>query len=84
MHTVVEAYSKWLHANKAAVYGVESVVSNITWFLPERFSTSELPAELANSISGLFSVLNEHLLSDAGPTPLQLLLSCVHQVLFSS
>jgi hypothetical protein len=77
------SYTRFLRTNSAAVSFVEVLISNVTWLLPKRFSASEVPAEVANSVSGLFSVLNDSLLADTAPTPLQLLLSCVHQVQLS-
>lgn len=76
----VSAYTRWLQDHKTAVYGLEALVSNVTWLIPERFSASEIPAETLNSLSGLFSLVNEHLLGDLAAQPLQLLLACVQQV----
>ena len=79
MHAI-EAYRNWLRGHRGLASALESVVSNAQWLLPARFAASELPAEVANSASGLFGVLNDFLLSNEQATALQLLLSCMHQV----
>lgn len=77
----LDRYKAFLTKHQAGVQAAEGLLSNVTWLLPERFTTSEIPAELINSLSGLWSIINEHLLlRGARPSPAQLLLQCIHQV----
>ena len=77
---LVSGYTHLLRSHTTAVSSIEALVAGITWLVPERFSGSEVPAELANSASGLLSVLNEHLLAPDGCPPEQLLLASIQQV----
>lgn len=76
----LQAYRRFLERNSTAVASLEALISNVTWLLPERFSASETPAEALNSVSGLFSVFNEHLLRKGPERREQLLLACLYQV----
>ena len=76
----LQAYRHFLQKHSTAVASFESLISSATWLLPERFSASETPAEALNSLSGLFSVFNEHLLRKTPESREQLLLACLYQV----
>jgi hypothetical protein len=73
-------YRRFLLQHSQIVTALEALIPSITWCLPERFSTSEIPAEVLNTISGLISVFNEHVLCEFKPSTPHLLLTCIHQV----
>eukprot|EP00252_Welwitschia_mirabilis_P018594 TRINITY_DN4128_c0_g1_i1.p1 TRINITY_DN4128_c0_g1~~TRINITY_DN4128_c0_g1_i1.p1 ORF type:complete len:377 (-),score=38.97 TRINITY_DN4128_c0_g1_i1:141-1271(-) len=57
----MEAYKQWVRANRQFVSSIENLAQAMTWFLPERFSASEIGAEAVSSLVGLISLINQHI-----------------------
>ncbi|XP_057979834.1 peroxisome biogenesis protein 16 isoform X2 [Malania oleifera] len=66
----MEAYKRWVRANKDYVHSLESLANGLTWFLPERFSESEIGPEAVTTILGIITAINEHII-DTTPTWIQ-------------
>ncbi|KAJ4955600.1 hypothetical protein NE237_012383 [Protea cynaroides] len=63
----MEAYKIWVRKNKDSLHQLESLANSLTWFLPERFSDSEIGPEAVTTILGIFTAINEHII-DSAPT----------------
>ncbi|XP_043717674.1 peroxisome biogenesis protein 16-like [Telopea speciosissima] len=63
----METYKRWVRKNKDYVHQMESLASGLTWFLPERFSNSEIGPEAVTTILGILTAINEHII-DTAPT----------------
>ncbi|XP_042499451.1 peroxisome biogenesis protein 16 [Macadamia integrifolia] len=63
----MEVYKRWVRKNKDYVHQMESLASGLTWFLPERFSNSEIGPEAVTTILGILTAINEHII-DTTPT----------------
>ncbi|MCO5600700.1 hypothetical protein L7F22_054815 [Adiantum nelumboides] len=64
----MEAYKLWVRRNQQLVASMENIANTMTWFLPERFTSSEVGAEAVAAILGLTTVLNQHII-DTAPQP---------------
>lgn len=58
----MEAYKKWVRRNKDYIHSLESLANGLTWFLPERFSASEIGPEAVTAILGIITAINEHII----------------------
>ncbi|KAJ4953575.1 hypothetical protein NE237_030407 [Protea cynaroides] len=63
----MEAYKRWVRKNKDYINQMASLANSSTWFLPERFSDSEIGPEAVSSILGIFTAINQHII-DTAPT----------------
>ncbi|GBG68640.1 hypothetical protein CBR_g3181 [Chara braunii] len=61
----MDAYKSWVRANYSWLSSVENAASALTWLLPERLAHSELAPETLSTLLGMFSVVNEHIVSSA-------------------
>ncbi|XP_021280299.1 peroxisome biogenesis protein 16 [Herrania umbratica] len=61
----MEAYKTWVRRNRDYVHSLESLANGLTWFLPERFSTSEIGPEAVTAILGIITAINEHIIDTA-------------------
>ncbi|KAG0554702.1 hypothetical protein KC19_12G112100 [Ceratodon purpureus] len=64
----MEAYKDWVRKNRLWLSSLESLANTMTWFLPERFATSELAPEAMSTMVGLITVMNEHIVATAPET----------------
>ena len=83
MSSLVSAYCNFVRQHAGAVRAAEALLHNVTWLLPDRFSTSEVPLEIVNSVVGLLGVIHEHILqrrASGNGIPWPLLVSCIQQV----
>lgn len=64
----MEAYKQWVRANRDFVSSIESFAQTMTWFLPERFSASEIGPEAVAALVGLISAFNQHIIENP-PVP---------------
>ncbi|CDP04276.1 unnamed protein product [Coffea canephora] len=58
----MEAYKRWVRANKDYVHSLESLANGLTWLLPERFSGSEIGPEAVTSFLGIITAVHEHII----------------------
>ncbi|KAL8142187.1 hypothetical protein V2J09_015219 [Rumex salicifolius] len=58
----MEAYKSWVRQNKDYVHSLESLANGLTWFIPERFSSSEIGLEAVSSIVGIITTINQHII----------------------
>lgn len=61
----MEAYKVWVRRNRQLVASMENIANTLTWFLPERFTSSEVGTEAVAAILGLTAVLNQHIIDTA-------------------
>lgn len=64
----MEAYKLWVRQNRQLISSLENIANTLTWFLPERFTSSEVGTEAVAAFLGLMTVLNQHIL-DTTPQP---------------
>lgn len=64
----MEAYKLWVRQNRQLIASLENIANTMTWFLPERFTSSEIGTEAVAAFLGLMTVLNQHIL-DTAPEP---------------
>ncbi|KAI5077866.1 hypothetical protein GOP47_0007690 [Adiantum capillus-veneris] len=64
----METYKLWVRRNQQLVASMENMATTMTWFLPERFTSSEVGTEAVAAILGLTTVLNQHII-DTAPQP---------------
>ncbi|CAM6098536.1 unnamed protein product [Calypogeia fissa] len=64
----MEAYKSWVRQNRQWVSSFESLATTATWFLPERFTDSELTPEAVSTLLGLVTVMNQHIIETAPPS----------------
>ncbi|KAL4188138.1 hypothetical protein AMTRI_Chr09g22410 [Amborella trichopoda] len=62
----MEAYKQWVRKNREYVHSLESLANGLTWFLPERFSASEIAPEAVTAIVGVITAINEHIIETSG------------------
>eukprot|EP00250_Pteridium_aquilinum_P001318 c11527_g1_i2 orf=151-1335(+) len=62
----MEAYKLWVRQNRQLIASLENIANTATWFLPERFTSSEIGTEAVAAILGLMTVLNQHII-DTSP-----------------
>lgn len=66
---VMETYKQWVRANRDFVSSIESFAQTMTWFLPERFSASEIGPEAVAALVGLIAAFNQHIIENSpGPS----------------
>lgn len=58
----MEAYKRFVRLNKEFVLSLESLANWITWFLPERFSNSEIGPEAVHSLLSIITSVNQHII----------------------
>lgn len=58
----MEAYKRFVRLNKDFVISLESLANWITWFLPERFSNSEIGPEAVHSLLSIITSVNQHII----------------------
>uniref|UniRef100_A0A7I4FDP0 Peroxisomal membrane protein PEX16 n=1 Tax=Physcomitrium patens TaxID=3218 RepID=A0A7I4FDP0_PHYPA len=61
----MEAYKEWVRRNRLWLSSIESLANTMTWFLPERLTSSELAPEALSTMVGLVTVMNEHIVATA-------------------
>ncbi|CAI8610507.1 unnamed protein product [Vicia faba] len=61
----MEGYKRWVRQNKEYVHSLESLANGLTWFLPERFSESEIGPEAVTTVLGIVTAINEHIIDSA-------------------
>ncbi|XP_016445869.1 peroxisome biogenesis protein 16-like [Nicotiana tabacum] len=63
----MEAYKRWIRRNKDFVRQFDSLVNNLTWFLPDEFAESEIGPEAVSSTVGMITTMNEYII-ETSPT----------------
>ncbi|CAN4098977.1 unnamed protein product [Withania somnifera] len=58
----MEVYKRWIRRNKDFVRQVDSLVNNLTWFLPDEFAESEIGPEAVSSLVGIITTVNEYII----------------------
>ncbi|CAM6085131.1 unnamed protein product [Calypogeia fissa] len=64
----MDVYKSWVRQNRQWVSSFESLATTATWFLPERFTDSELTPEAVSTLLGLVTVMNQHIIETAPPS----------------
>ncbi|KAJ4788341.1 Peroxisomal membrane protein PEX16 [Rhynchospora pubera] len=65
----MEAYKLFVRTNREFVQNLESLANAITWFLPERFSNSEIGPEAVYAFLGMVSAVNQHIVDTTPQGP---------------
>ncbi|XP_055832541.1 peroxisome biogenesis protein 16-like isoform X1 [Solanum dulcamara] len=63
----MEAYKRWITRNKDFVLQLDSLLNNLTWFLPNEFAESEIGPEAVSSLIGMISNVNKYII-ETSPT----------------
>ncbi|PHT30094.1 hypothetical protein CQW23_30295 [Capsicum baccatum] len=58
----MEVYKGWIRRNKGFVRQLDSLVNNLTWFLPDEFAESEIVPEAVSSLVGMITTVNEYII----------------------
>eukprot|EP01018_Ginkgo_biloba_P005066 Gb_27812 [translate_table: standard] len=66
----MDAYKEWVRANRHFISSIESFAHTMTWFLPERFSSSEIAPEAVTALVGLITAVNQHIIENS-PRPVR-------------
>jgi Peroxisomal membrane protein (Pex16) len=80
MIKLLESYKRFVRGHASAVGSLELVLPWLTWLLPDRFASSEMPAEVINSISGILSIVHDGALEPDSPQGASLYLALLQQV----
>lgn len=85
--TLLQQYKHWVRRNSNLLGAVEGALSSLIWFLPDRFSDSELSSEALQSLLGLLALYHESVLQEPAsalgqkqPVPWQMWLGALQQV----
>lgn len=54
-----------MRQNRQLIASLENIANTMTWFLPERFTSSEIGTEAVAAVLGLMTVLNQHIIDTA-------------------
>ncbi|GLJ12447.1 hypothetical protein SUGI_0190980 [Cryptomeria japonica] len=65
----MEAYKQWVRTNRHFISSMETCANAMTWFLPERFSSSEIGAEAVSAFVGLIAAINQHIIENPPVLP---------------
>lgn len=75
-----DSYRRFVRGHAGAVGAVELLLPWATWLLPDRFASSELPAEIVNSACGVLSVAHDGVLEPDSAGAASIALAFVQQV----
>ena len=64
-----EAYKAWVRRNAGIIASLEGAAQSAVWFLPDRFSDSELKCEALNAALGLVSIYHASIIEEDKALP---------------
>ena len=76
-----EAYKAWVRRNASIIASLEGAAQSAVWFLPDRFSDSELKCEALNAALGLVSIYHSSIIDEDKHSPGSLRCPIVRQTI---